>query len=173
LKTTITLNGTAHKLGVSEDVALALESHVDQYAAMKVLNELRRSDRSFGAFGGMGFEPGAGAAALSGSIPAKILHYILTYLFRKKVDHLVAKAFLDLFMLDEETFMSNPIKLEQKMRDHFGNKEGTAIFSQFYDMVQTRLGPSQQFGGPQRGGGGGGLSRVVLRLGRGRPRARL
>ena len=139
----------AHKLGESEDVALALESHVDQYADMKVLNELRRSDRSFGAFGGMGFEPGAGAAALSGSIPAKILHYILTYPFRKKVDYLVAKAFLDLFMLDEETFMSNPIKLEQKMRDHFGNKEGTAIFSQFYDMVQTRLGPSQQFGGPQ------------------------
>jgi hypothetical protein len=32
----------AHKLGVSEDVALALESHVDQYADMKVLNELRR-----------------------------------------------------------------------------------------------------------------------------------
>jgi hypothetical protein len=113
------------------------------------MNELRRSDRSFGAFGGMGFEPGAGAASLSGSIPAKILHYILTYPFRKKVDYLVAKAFLDLFMLDEETFMSNPIKLEQKMRDHFGNKEGTAIFSQFYDMVQTRLGPSQQFGGPQ------------------------
>jgi hypothetical protein len=25
----------AHKLGVSEDVALALESHVDQYADMK------------------------------------------------------------------------------------------------------------------------------------------
>jgi hypothetical protein len=48
----------------------------------------------------------AGVAALSGSIPAKILHYILTYLFRKKVDHLVAKAFLDLFMLGEETFMS-------------------------------------------------------------------
>ncbi len=93
----------AHKLGLSEDVVLALESHVDQYADMKVLSELRRSDRSFGAFGGMGFEPGAGAAALSGSIPAKILHYILTYLFRKKVDHLVAKAFLDLFMLDEET----------------------------------------------------------------------
>ncbi len=86
---------------------------------------------------------------MSGSIPAKILHYILTYHFRKKVDYLVAKAFLDLFMLDEETIMSNPIKLEQKMRDHFGNKEGTAIFSQFYDMVQTRLGPSQQFGGPQ------------------------
>ena len=81
----------AHKLGLSEDVVLALESHVDQYADMKVLNELRRSDRSFGAFGGMGFEPGAGAtadmdmqgestaAALSGSTPAKILYYILTY----------------------------------------------------------------------------------------------
>ena len=51
----------AHKLGVSEDAALALESHVDQYADMKVLNELRRSDRSFGALGGMGFQPGAGA----------------------------------------------------------------------------------------------------------------
>ena len=37
----------AHKLGVSEDVALALESYVDQYADMKVLNELQRSDRSF------------------------------------------------------------------------------------------------------------------------------
>ncbi|MGA9152657.1 MAG: hypothetical protein WBZ36_18935 [Candidatus Nitrosopolaris sp.] len=49
------------------------------------------------------------AAALSGeSTPAKILHYIFTYLFRKKVDHLLAKEFLDLFMLDEETFMSNP-----------------------------------------------------------------
>ena len=33
----------AQKLGVSEDVALALESHVDQYADMKILNELRRS----------------------------------------------------------------------------------------------------------------------------------
>jgi hypothetical protein len=79
----------------------------------------------------MGFEPGAGAAALSGSIHAKILHYILTYPFGKKVDHLVAKAFLDLFMLDEETFMSNPIKLEQKMRDHFGNKRVQPSFHSF------------------------------------------
>jgi hypothetical protein len=42
------------------------------------------------------------AAALSGSTPAKILHRA----------------------------MSNPIKFKQKMRDRFGNKEGTAIFSQ-------------------------------------------
>ena len=34
----------AQKLGVSEDVALALESHVDQYADMKILNELRREN---------------------------------------------------------------------------------------------------------------------------------
>jgi hypothetical protein len=33
----------AQKLGVSEDVALALESHVDQYTDIKILNELRRS----------------------------------------------------------------------------------------------------------------------------------
>jgi hypothetical protein len=33
----------AHKLGVSEDVALALESHVDQYGDMKVLNLLKGS----------------------------------------------------------------------------------------------------------------------------------
>jgi hypothetical protein len=64
LKTTITLNAQLTSKGVSEDVALALESHVDQYADMKVLNELRRPDRSFGTFGGMGFEPGAGASAL-------------------------------------------------------------------------------------------------------------
>ena len=110
----------AHKLGVSEDAALALESHVDQYADMKVLNELRRSDRSFGALGGMGFQPGAGetadmdmqgestAAALSGSTPAKILHYILTYLFRKEVDHLLAKAFaLELLRLHLLVYCTN------------------------------------------------------------------
>ena len=41
--------------------------------------------------------------------------------------------------------MSNPIKLEQKMRDHFRNKEGTAIFSQFYDTCEKegQTGTSQ------------------------------
>ena len=69
----------AHKLGVSEDVALALESHVDQYADMKILNELRRSDRSFEAFGGMGFEPGAGADRLEWINPCEdfTLHFDL------------------------------------------------------------------------------------------------
>ena len=157
----------AEKLGISEDIALALESHVDQYADMKILEELKRRGPSFNAnqMGGMaadtlggpgGMDDETNANALSGSTPTKILHYILTYLYRKKVNHYEARAFIDLFRLDEEMFMNQPIKLEQKLRDQFGNTVGTAIFSQFYDMVQTRLGPSSQFGGPQWGGGGGG-----------------
>jgi hypothetical protein len=155
----------AEKLGISEDIAIALESHVDQYADMKILEELKRRGPSFNAnqmggmaadmVGGGGMDDESNATALSGSTPTKILHYILTYLYRKKVNHYEARAFIDLFRLDEEMFMNQPIKLEQKLRDQFGNTVGTAIFSQFYDMVQTRLGPSQQFGGPQWGGGGG------------------
>jgi hypothetical protein len=48
-----------------------------------------------------------------------------------------------------------------------------ATKEQVAQVAPAAIGPSQQFGGPQWAGGGGGLTRVVLRLGRGRPRARL
>jgi len=153
----------ALKLGVSEDIILGLEKHIDEYADTKILEELKRRTPRPGTEDYIGdtampresfFDDATSAQALSGSNPTKVLNYILFFLFRKKVDRYIAKSFLDLFAMQEDYFMAQPMILERKMRDHFGNKEGTAIFSEFYDMVQMRLGPNQQFGGPQWQGGG-------------------
>jgi hypothetical protein len=163
----------AEKLGLTVPIILAMERHVDNYADKQILNELKRVGIGPGARGitadstnpysnGYSTQPTAeiSAAALTGSSPTKILAWILTYIFKRDIEPGKADAFLQIFRMDEDSFMQNPIRLENKMLDVFGQKVGKAIFSQFYDMVATRLGPSQQFGsaawGPTPGMFGGG-----------------
>lgn len=151
----------AEKLGIPQQVAFALEGHVENYADKSILNELKRSGIGPGARGiatdsyQMMHPPQQeyiSSASLNGSNPYKILTWLLTSIFRKDIDPVKAEGFLRLFEVREAEFMANPMDLQATLENRFGLKVGRQVFNEFYNMVATRLGPGMQFGAPAWGG---------------------
>lgn len=148
----------ATRMGVSNEIAMALEPQIDNFADVRVTNELKnkRGQRNMTQVVDSAMQRDerlleqdfSRDVPLSGSNPVRLLRWVVSDLMRHKLDQQTATSFLHLFATDPEYFMNQPMKLEQKMKDLFGNNDGDKAFRQFYELVTTKLGPSQQFGGP-------------------------
>jgi hypothetical protein len=100
----------AQKLGISQNVALAMENHVERYADRQILNELQRSGIGPGgrvvnvtpdAQQSQFADRGPSVAALNGSTPTKIMDWLLNYVFRRDVEPHKGASFLEVFRMDE------------------------------------------------------------------------
>jgi hypothetical protein len=148
----------ATRMGVPNEVAMALESKIDDFADQRVVSHMKdkRNQRNMSQVADQAMQRDerlleqdfSRDVPLSGSNPVRLLRWVISDLMRHKLDQQTATSFLHLFATDPEYFMNNPMKLEQKMKDLFGNNDGDKAFRQFYELVTTKLGPSQQFGGP-------------------------
>lgn len=148
----------ATRMGVSNEVAMALESKIDDFADQRVVGQLKekRGQRNMSQVVDQAMQRDerlleqdfSRDVPLSGSNPVRLLRWVISDLMRHKLDQQTGTSFLHLFATDPEYFMNQPMKLEQKMKDLFGNNDGDKAFRQFYELVTTKLGPSQQFGGP-------------------------